>query len=309
MFFINVVKQYERAVIFRLGRYNGTRGPGLVILIPFIDQGVRVDMREMVMDEPAQSSITSDNALVDVDYVVYMQVVDAEAAVINIQDYVSAVRNLATTTLRSVIGDITVEDLLSKREEISQRLKVKISQETTRWGVQVNNVEIREITPQVDIQQAMTRLLTADRTKRSQITESEGQRQSAINVAEGSKQAAILEAEGVRQASILRAEGSRQATILEAEGFAIGLDKIYETAREVDSNTMALQYLEMMKALGQGASTKWILPMDLATMAGTLTSTLAGVRRDNAAAASNGSSSNGAGGDGRPPEGGAPAAG
>jgi regulator of protease activity HflC (stomatin/prohibitin superfamily) len=123
----------------------------------------------------------------------------------------------------------------------------------------------------------MTQLLTADRTKRAAITESEGQRQAAINVAEGSKQAAILEAEGVRESSILRAEGSRQAQILQAEGFSIGLERIYDVARNVDSNTMGLQYLEMMKQLGQGESTKWIIPMDLASIAGNLSSTLAGM--------------------------------
>ena len=277
MFFISIVKQYERGVIFRLGKYIGTRDPGLVILIPFIDRGVKVDMREFVLDEPAQTSITKDNALVDIDFVVYMQVVGAEAAVINIQSFVNAVRNLATTTLRAVIGEMSVEEVLSKREEINHRLQVKMSEEVVRWGVQVNAVEIRGMEPQRDIQEAMTRLLTADRTKRSQITESEGERQAAINVAEGSKQAAILEAEGVREAQILRAEGSRQAQILEAEGFSVGLQRIYETAREVDSNTMGLQYLEMMKRLGEGESTKWIIPMDLASMAGTLSGSLAGV--------------------------------
>ena len=230
MFFISVVKQYERAVIFRLGRYTGTRGPGLVILIPFVDRGVKVDMRELVLDEPAQSSITKDNALVDIDFVVYMRVVDAEAAVINIQNYIRAVRNLATTTLRAVIGDITVEEVLSQRETINRRLQVKMAEEVIRWGVEVKAIEIREITPQHDIQDAMTRLLTADRTKRSEITESEGQRQSAINVAEGNKRSAILEAEGSKESQVLRAQGAREAAILNAEGFSIGLQRIYETA-------------------------------------------------------------------------------
>jgi regulator of protease activity HflC (stomatin/prohibitin superfamily) len=274
VFFISVVRQYERAVIFRLGRYVGTRDPGLVILVPFIDRGVKVDLREAVLDEPAQSSITKDNALVDVDFVVYMQVVDAEASIINIQNYVRAVRNLATTTLRSVIGDITVEEVLSERETINGRLQAKMASEVDRWGVRVNAIEIREILPQRDIQDAMTRLLTADRTKRATITESEGERQSAINVAEGSKQAAILEAEGVRESQILRAEGSRQAQILEAEGFSQGLDRIYQVASGIDSKTMGLQYLEMMKRLGEGQSTKWIIPMDLASMAGSLSGTL-----------------------------------
>ena len=275
MFFISVVRQYERAVIFRLGRYIGTKGPGLIILIPFVDRGVRVDLREVVLDEPAQSSITKDNALVDIDFIIYMQVVDPESAIININNYTRAVRNLATTTLRSVIGDITVEQVLSEREAINARLLTKMASEVDRWGVQVNAIEIREILPHRDIQDAMTRLLTADRTKRASITESEGDRQSAINVAEGSKQAAILEAEGFRESQILRAEGSRQAQILEAEGFAQGLDRIYQVASGIDSKTMGLQYLEMMKRLGEGESTKWIIPMDLASMAGSLSGTLA----------------------------------
>ncbi len=277
MFPIVIVRQYETLVVFRFGRFTGVRSAGITWLWPIIDRGVKVDMREEVLNEPPQTSITKDNALVDIDFVVYMQVVDGEAAVINIRSYINAVSNLATTTLRAVIGEMSVEEVLSKREEINQRLKVKMSEEVVRWGVQVNAVEIRGMEPQRDIQEAMTRLLTADRTKRSSITESEGERQSAINVAEGSKQAAILEAEGFRESSILRAEGSRQAQILEAEGFSIGLQRIYETASQVDSNTMGLQYLEMMKHLGEGESTKWIIPMDLASMAGTLTTSLAGI--------------------------------
>lgn len=287
MFFINVVKEYERGVIFRLGRHIGTRGPGLVILIPFIDQGVRVDLREFVIEEPKQTSITKDNALVDVDFVVFLQVKDPDAAILNINNFVVAVRNLATTSLRAVIGDLTVEDVLARREEINQRLQMKIQEETVRWGVDVRSVEIREITPQRDIQDAMTQLLTADRTKRAEITESEGQRQAAINVAEGSKQAAILEAEGARESSILRAEGSRQAQILQAEGFSVGLGRIYEVAQDVDSNTMGLQYLEMMKQLGEGESTKWIIPMDLANIAGNLSSTLSGMAGNTRSSESN----------------------
>ena len=272
-----IIRQYERGVKFRLGRYVGTKAPGLAVLIPIIDRIQKVDMREAVIDEPPQTAISKDNALVDVDFVVFMQVSDAEAAVINVRSYEAAVRNLATTTLRAVIGEMEVEEVLSKRDSINQRLQVKISEETIRWGVEVKAVEIREVRPQRDIQEAMTRLLTADRTKRSEITESEGQRQSAINVAEGRKQAAILEAEGARESSILRAEGDRQASILQAEGFSIGLDRIFESARRVDANTMGLQYLEMMKSLGEGASTKWIIPMDLASVANTLSGTLAGV--------------------------------
>ena len=293
MTFFAIVRQYERLVVFRLGRFTGTREPGIRWLIPFIDRGVKVDMREFVLDEPPQTSITKDNALVDIDFVVYMKVIDAEASVINIQSFINAVRNLATNTLRAVIGEMDVEEVLSKREEINTRLALKMSEEVVRWGVEVHAVEIRGMEPQRDIQDAMTRLLTADRTKRAEITESEGQRQAVINVAEGTKQAAILEAEGVRESQILRAEGSRQAQILEAEGFSIGLQRIYETASGVDSNTMGLQYLEMMKHLGEGDSTKWIIPMDLASMAGTLTGSLAGVASGPSGDGADGGSSQG----------------
>ena len=166
-----------------------------------------------------------------------------------------------------------------------------MAEEVVRWGVDVKAIEIRGIEPQRDIQEAMTRLLTADRTKRSEITESEGQRQSAINVAEGNKRSSILEAEGSRESQILRAEGGRQAAILNAEGFSIGLQRIYETASAVDHNTMALQYLEMMKQLGQSESTKWVIPMDLGQIAGPMGAPLeglaAGTGRDGSAASGN----------------------
>ena len=274
---INFVRPYQSVVVFRLGKYVRTAGQGLLILWPFIDSGVKIDTREFPLDEPPQTSITKDNAPVAVDFVVFMQVVDATNAVLNISNYILAVRQLATTTLRAVIGEMNVEEVLSKREEINARLQLKMSEATVPWGVDVKRVEIRGIEPARDIQEAMNRLLSADRTKRADITESEGSRQSAINVAEGSKQAVILEAEGSRESQILRAEGARQAQILEAEGFSIGLERIYETASHVDSNTMGLQYLEMMKHLGEGESTKWIIPMDLASMAGTLSGSLSGV--------------------------------
>lgn len=171
MFPIVIVRQYERLIVFRWGRYVGTREPGITFLVPIMHRGMKVDMREFVLDEPPQTSITRDNALVDIDFVVYMQVIDPQKAIVDIQNYVLAVRNLSTTTLRAVIGEMEVEEVLSKREEINQRLAVKMSEEVVRWGVQVNAIEIRGMEPQRDIQDAMTRLLTADRTKRSQITE------------------------------------------------------------------------------------------------------------------------------------------
>ena len=277
-FFFSIVPEYQRLVHFRFGRLvgDGQKGPGFIFpLFPFIDQVVTVDLREEVLDVEPQTCITRDNAPVSVDMLIYLKVVGPVASVMQVENFLYAARGMAITTLRAVLGDIVLDDVLAKRDQINAIMQTKLDEVTDRWGVKVNAVEIREILPPRDIQEAMTRLLTADRTKRSEITESEGQRQSAINVAEGSKRSAILEAEGAREAAILRAEGTRQAQILEAEGFAIGLERINQTAENVAPNTMGLQYLEMMKRLGEGESTKWILPMDLSSMAGTLTDSLA----------------------------------
>ncbi len=173
-------------------------------------------------------------------------------SVVEVVDFNGALQNIATTTLRAVIGDILLDDVLSKREQINEVLRVKLDEVTERWGGKVTTVEIREITPPRDVQDAMNRQLSAERTRRAVITESEGSRQSAINVAEGTK-----------QAEILRAEGDRQAAILRAEGFALAITRIYQAASQVDQKTMALQYLEAFKALGASPSTKYIIPLEI----------------------------------------------
>lgn len=267
MAIINFVRDYERVAKFQLGRYVGLKGPGVVFVIPIIQSMMKVDMREIFFDVPPQTNITKDNANVDVDFVVYMRVVDPEKTVLEVVNFVGAARQLAMTTLRAVIGDMNLDDVLSRREEINQGMQTKLDEVTNRWGVKVTAVEIREIQPPPAIQEAMTRQMSAERTRRAQITESEGQRDAEINVAEGNKRAAILRAEGEKQAAILEAEGHRQAQILEAEGFANALQQIYETARGVDANTMGLQYLDMMRELATKENSTWIVPLDFTRIA------------------------------------------
>ena len=228
---------------------------------------MKVDLREIFFDVPPQTNITKDNANVDVDFVVYMRVVDPEKTVLEVVNFVGAARQLAMTTLRAVIGDMALDDVLSRREEINQGMQSKLDEVTNRWGVKVTAVEIREIQPPPAIQEAMTRQMSAERTRRAQITESEGLRDAEINVAEGNKRGSILRAEGEKQSAILSAEGLRQAQILEAEGFAEALQKIYETARGVDANTMGLQYLDMMRELATKENSTWIVPLDFTRLA------------------------------------------
>lgn len=259
---IRIVPEYQRLVIFRLGRSMGAKGPGLVLLIPFIDRGVRVDLREQVREIPHQTCITKDNASIAVDFIWYYKVLDAEQSVLQVGSFEAAAQGMATTTLRAVVGGILLDDVLSEREHINNMLRTRLDEVTERWGVKVTNVEIREIVPPREIQEAMNRQMSAERNRRAQVTESLGQKEAAINVAEGQKQAAILKAEGEKQAAILRAEGERQAQVLRAEGFAKALEHIYQVAQTVDPKTMTLQYFETLKAMGSGPATKFIFPME-----------------------------------------------
>ena len=248
---IKVVREYQRLIVFRLGRSIGRKGPGLVFLIPVVDKAVWVDLREFFLEIPSQTCITKDNAPINIDFLIYFKVFDPELSVIQVADFAGAARGIATTTLRAVVGDISLDDVLAKREQINQVLRAKLDEVTERWGVKVTTVEIREILPPREVQEAMTRQMSAERSRRAVVTEALGNREAAVTVAEGAKQAAILKAEGDRQAAILR-----------AEGFALALDRIFSVAQHIDSKTLTLQYLEALKVLGAGASTKFIFPME-----------------------------------------------
>jgi len=261
---IKIAQEYERIVVFRLGRVlPKAKGPGITFIFPIIDRPVKVDLREFVIEIPQQTCITKDNAPISIDFLIYMRVIDPVNSIISVQNFELAARGLATTTLRAVIGDITLDDVLSKREDINRELQLKLDEVTSRWGVKVTTVEIREITPPNEVKDAMTKQMAAERARRAMVTEAEGVKQSQILKAEGEKQARILEAEGIKQSQILKAEGERQAKILEAEGFSLALLKIYDSAKVIDQNTLTLQYLEALKAIASSGSTKIVLPMEL----------------------------------------------
>jgi regulator of protease activity HflC (stomatin/prohibitin superfamily) len=279
---INFVRDYERIARFRLGRFEGMRGPGIVFSIPILHQIVKVDTRTQLIDIPRQTNITKDNASIDIDFLVYMRVDinEAHKAILEVEEFRMAVVGLATTTLRAVIGDIALDEVLSQRDRINELIRVRLDQETGRWGIKVTNVEIREIDPPREIQEAMNRQMSAERVRRAVVLEADGTREASITVAEGEKQAAILEAEGARQAEILKAEGDQQAAVLRAEGFSDALDRIFRVAQTVDTNTMTLQYLDTLKDIGESPSTKFIFPMEFTRLLGSVADTFGGGSND-----------------------------
>ena len=252
---IRIVPEYQRLVVLRLGRLLGVRGPGLVLLIPLVDRGIRADLRERVFDVTPQACITQDNATLAIDFLIYSKIVDPASSVINVQQYENASRGIAITTLRAVVGDMLLDAVLSRREDINATLRGKLDEVTERWGIKVTAVEIREITPPREIQEAMTRQMSAERSRRAIILDADGKRDAAVRVADGQKQAAILEAEGARQAAILRAEGYSQA-----------LAQISTVASHLDSQTMSLQYLDALKVLGAAPSTKLVVPTEFTSL-------------------------------------------
>ncbi|NLT73494.1 MAG: SPFH/Band 7/PHB domain protein [Chloroflexi bacterium] len=260
---IRIVPEYKRLVVFRLGRCLGARGPGLILLIPYIDRGTMTDLREAFFDVPPQTCITADNASVSIDFLVYDKVIDPVRSVLEVENFTGAARGLAITTLRAVVGAMNLDDVLSKRDDINNVLHQKLDEVTDRWGIRVTAVEIREVVPPPAIEQAMTRQMAAERDRRAIVTTAEGQREAAIRTAEGEREAIILRAEGARQATILQAEADRQSAILRAEGQALGLGEVFKVAQGVDSKTLTLQYLDALRALGEGAATKFVVPMEL----------------------------------------------
>jgi regulator of protease activity HflC (stomatin/prohibitin superfamily) len=263
---IRIVPEYERLVILALGRYAGTRGPGIVIVIPLLETAVRVDMRERFLDIPKQTAITQDNAPIAIDFLVYYRITDPRRSVLEVDNVVFASLNIATTTLRAVIGDIELDVVLSKRDEINDTLRVKLDEITERWGLKITSVEIREIEPPREVQDAMNRQMTAERERRASVTRASGEREAAIAIAEGDRQAAILRAEGAKQSAILEAEGERQGQLLRAQGFAKALEAIYEEAKNIDEKTILLQYLETLRDVGTSPSTKFVVPMEVTNL-------------------------------------------
>ena len=252
---IRIVREYERVVVFTLGRLVGAKGPGVVFIFPFINRLQKIDLRERFLEVPHQTCITKDNAPTDIDFLIYYKVLEATQSVVQVQNFEGASIGIATTTLRAVVGDIPLDELLAKREQINSVLRAKLDEVTERWGIKVTNVEIREIRPPQDVQEAMVKQMSAERSRRAMVTEADGKRESTVLVAEGDKKSVIL-----------RAEGDRQAAILRAEGYAQALTTIFGAAKGIDSKTMVLQYLDTLKALGASPSTKYIFPMEFTNL-------------------------------------------
>ena len=252
---IKIVREYQRVVLFRLGRASGARGPGLTIINPVTDRISWVDLREQYLEIPHQTAITRDNAAIAIDFIIFYKVLDPLTSVLAVKDFRGAAINIASTTLRSVVGDMSLDDVLSKREEMNDALRLKLDEVTERWGVKVGNVEVREIKPPPAVLEAMTRQMGAERARRALVTEAEGQKQASVTVAEGQK-----------QSSILQAEGDRQSAELRAQGFAAALRRIIEVSDDIDPNTMTLQYLETLKQIGASPSTKFVVPAELTSL-------------------------------------------
>jgi regulator of protease activity HflC (stomatin/prohibitin superfamily) len=274
---VQIIPQAQAAVIERLGRFQKTQTPGLAFIVPFIDRiRARIDLREQVVSFPPQPVITQDNLTVNIDTVVYYQVLDPKAAVYEISDYIVGVEQITITTLRNVVGGMSLEGTLTSRDEINDKLRGELDKATGSWGIRVGRVEIKAIDPPASIQESMERQMKADREKRATILTAEGQRESAIRSAEGQKQAQILTAEGAKQASILHAEADRQSRILraqgeraaqylQAQGEAKAIEKVFAAikAGRPTPELLAYQYLQTLPEMAKGESNKvWMVPSD-----------------------------------------------
>ena len=274
---VALIPQAEAAVIERLGRYSKTVSGQLTLLLPFIDKiRARVDLRERVVSFPPQPVITEDNLTVNIDTVVYFQVTNPQAAVYQISNYIVGVEQLTTTTLRNVVGGMTLEQTLTSRDQINGQLRGVLDEATGRWGLRVARVELRAIDPPPSIQDSMEKQMRADREKRAMILTAEGVREASIKQAEGQKQAQILAAEGAKQAAILaaeadrqsrmlRAQGERAASYLQAQGQAKAIEKTFAAikAGRPTPEMLAYQYLQTLPQMAKGEANKvWLVPSD-----------------------------------------------
>jgi len=276
---VRIIPQARAGVVERLGRYDRTLDAGLRILVPFIDR-IRhmADLREQVVSFPPQPVITEDNLVVNIDSVIYYQITDPKAATYEIADYIKAIEQLTVTTLRNVIGGMTLEDTLTSRDQINGQLRGVLDEATGRWGIRVNRVELKAIDPPSSIQEAMEKQMRAERDRRAAILTAEGIKQSAILTAEGEKQSAILRAEGDREAQILEAQASREAQILEAEGQAKAIGTVFQAIHEgnADEKLLAYEYLKTLPQIADGQANKlWIIPSDFAQVASRVSGAIA----------------------------------
>jgi regulator of protease activity HflC (stomatin/prohibitin superfamily) len=264
---IRIVPQARAGIVERLGRYHRTLDAGLAIIVPFVDRvKPLIDLREQVVSFPPQPVITEDNLVVNIDTVIYFQVTDPRAATYEIADYIAAIEQLTVTTLRNVIGGMTLEDTLTSRDQINSQLRVVLDEATGKWGIRVNRVELKAVDPPGTIQEAMEKQMRAERDRRA-----------AILTAEGVKQSQILTAEGEKQSAILRAEGRREAQVLEAEGQSKAIETVFDAIHrgDADPKLLAYQYLQVLPQIARGESNKvWIIPSEFVQAMGQLSSAL-----------------------------------
>ena len=275
---VKIVPQARAGIVERFGKYRTTLSAGLNILVPFVDKlRYLIDLREQVVSFPPQPVITEDNLTVSIDTVIYFQVSDPVAATYEIADYIQAIEQLTMTTLRNIVGGMTLEHSLTSRDQINSHLRGELDGATGKWGIRVNRVELKGIDPPASIIDAMEKQMRAERDKRAVILTAEGDRQSAILTAEGQKQAQILTAEGERQATILNAQADRQAAILRAQGEAQAISAVFQAIHDgnPDQKLLSYQYLQMLPKISEGpnAST-WIIPAELTKALGTLGGTI-----------------------------------
>ena len=260
---IKIVRPYEQGIYMRLGRYVRILNQGFNYVTPLINEVVKIDLRTQVLDVPRQEVITKDNSPTNVDAIIYTKVIDPVKAFFQVTNYRTATIYLAQTTLRSIIGDMELDEILSNREKINLHLRDVLDEATDKWGVKVEAVEIREVDPASRVKEAMEEQTSAERLRRAAILKADGQKKAAILSAEGEKRSRILQAEGLRQAKILEAEGERLAIILRSQGDAQKLRILSVGAAPLDSKALTVLSLDTLKALGAGPATKFIFPFEL----------------------------------------------
>jgi regulator of protease activity HflC (stomatin/prohibitin superfamily) len=260
---IKIVRPYEQGIYMRLGRYVRVLNQGFNYVTPLVNEVVKIDLRTQVLDVPSQEVITKDNSPTNVDAIIYIKVIDPVKAFFQVTNYRTATIYLAQTTLRSIIGDMELDEILSNREKINLHLRDVLDEATDKWGVKVEAVEIREVDPAARVKEAMEEQTSAERLRRAAILKADGQKRAAILNAEGEKRSRILQAEGLRQAKVLEAEGERLAIILRSQGDAQKLRILSVGAAPLDSKALTVLSLDTMKALGAGPATKFIFPFEL----------------------------------------------
>lgn len=260
---VKIIQPYEQGVYMRLGKYIRILNQGLNFVCPLVNVVVKLDLRTQVLDVPSQEVITKDNSPVSVDAIVYIKVTDPKNAFFEIVDYKFATVNLAQTTLRSIIGEMELDEILSNREKINAQLRDILDENTDKWGVKIESVEIREVDPAQKVKDSMEEQTSSERRRRAAILQADGLKKAAILEAEGKKKSRILEAEGLQQSMVLEAEGKKLALILESQGEAQKLRIMSVGAASLDSKALSVLSMETLKSVGQGESSKIFFPMEV----------------------------------------------